>query len=43
MKTILDFQKYKNKNQKISLVTCYDYSFAKILNASIKYSSPLVL
>ena len=34
MKTVLDFKKYKNKNQKISMVTCYDFSFAKILNAS---------
>ncbi len=34
MKTILDFQSYKNKNQKITMLTCYDYTFAKILNAS---------
>lgn len=34
MKTILDFQAYKNKNQKITMVTCYDYTFAKILNSS---------
>lgn len=34
MKTILDVQKYKNKNQKISMITCYDFSFAKILNSS---------
>lgn len=34
MKTILDFQQYKNKKQKISMLTCYDYFFAKILNTS---------
>lgn len=34
MKTILDFQAYKNKNQKITMVTCYDYTFAKILNST---------
>jgi 3-methyl-2-oxobutanoate hydroxymethyltransferase len=32
MKTILDFQAFKKKNQKITMVTCYDYSFAKVLN-----------
>jgi 3-methyl-2-oxobutanoate hydroxymethyltransferase len=34
MKTILDFQDKKNKKQKISMITCYDYSFAQIVNAS---------
>lgn len=34
MKTVVDFQIYKSKNQKISMITCYDFSFAKILNAS---------
>ncbi len=31
MNTILDFQKKKNAGQKITMVTCYDYSFAKII------------
>lgn len=31
---ILDFQTKKAKGEKISMVTCYDYSFARILNAS---------
>lgn len=31
MKSILDFQKKKLAQEKISMVTCYDYSFAKIL------------
>ncbi len=34
MKTILDFQTFKNKNQKITMLTCYDYTFAKILNTT---------
>lgn len=34
MKTILDFHDRKQKKQKISMVTCYDYSFARILAAS---------
>ena len=34
MKTVLDFQRYKDNKQKISMITCYDYSFARILNAS---------
>ncbi len=34
MKTILDFAKAKNKEQKITMLTCYDYTFAKILNKS---------
>lgn len=29
---ILEFQERKQKGQKISMITCYDYSFAKILN-----------
>lgn len=32
--TILEFQAKKTKGEKISMVTCYDYSFAKILAAS---------
>ncbi len=31
MNTILDFQKKKNASQKITMVTCYDYSFARII------------
>ncbi|MBS0288437.1 MAG: 3-methyl-2-oxobutanoate hydroxymethyltransferase [Proteobacteria bacterium] len=31
---ILDFQKMKNMNQKISMVTCYDYWSAQVLNSS---------
>jgi 3-methyl-2-oxobutanoate hydroxymethyltransferase len=31
MKSILDFQKKKINKQKISMITCYDYSFAKII------------
>ncbi|WP_374034200.1 3-methyl-2-oxobutanoate hydroxymethyltransferase [Bdellovibrio bacteriovorus] len=31
MKTILDFQDKKSKKQKISMITCYDYSFARIV------------
>ncbi|MGZ3772487.1 MAG: 3-methyl-2-oxobutanoate hydroxymethyltransferase [Pseudobdellovibrionaceae bacterium] len=34
MKTILDFHEKKLKNQKISMITCYDYSFARILAAT---------
>lgn len=34
MKTILDFQEKKDKKQKISMITCYDYSFARIVAAS---------
>lgn len=34
MKTILDFASKKNKKEKISMVTCYDYSFAKIVAES---------
>ncbi|HRO67012.1 MAG TPA: 3-methyl-2-oxobutanoate hydroxymethyltransferase [Pseudobdellovibrionaceae bacterium] len=32
--SILDFQAKKQKNEKISMLTCYDYSFARILNES---------
>jgi 3-methyl-2-oxobutanoate hydroxymethyltransferase len=32
--TILDFQDKKIKRQKISMVTCYDYTFAKILDGT---------
>ncbi|API87197.1 3-methyl-2-oxobutanoate hydroxymethyltransferase [Francisella uliginis] len=32
MKSILDFEKAKIKQQKISMITCYDYSFANIIN-----------
>lgn len=32
MKSILDFQKKKNSQKKISMVTCYDFTFAKILS-----------
>ncbi len=31
---IQDFKLKKEKNQKISMITCYDYSFAKILNST---------
>lgn len=31
MKSILDFQKKKNAGEKISMLTCYDFTFAKIL------------
>lgn len=34
MKNILEFQVKKNKAEKITMMTCYDYSFAKILNSS---------
>lgn len=34
MKSVLDFAKWKEQGQKISMVTCYDSTFAKILNAS---------
>jgi len=30
--TILDIKKMKTENQKISMVTCYDYTFAKIVD-----------
>ena len=30
--TILDFQEKKKQKQKISMITCYDFSFAQILN-----------
>lgn len=31
MKSVLDFQKKKVSGQKITMVTCYDYTFAKII------------
>lgn len=31
MKSILDFQKKKNSKEKITMVTCYDFAFAKII------------
>jgi 3-methyl-2-oxobutanoate hydroxymethyltransferase len=34
MKSILDFGKKKSQGQKISMVTCYDYGMAKLMNAS---------
>lgn len=34
MKSILEFKNYKQKKQKIVMATCYDYSFARILNAT---------
>ncbi len=34
MKNITDFQKMKENNQKISMVTCYDYWSAGIINDS---------
>lgn len=30
--TILEFQEKKKKHQKISMITCYDFSFAQVLN-----------
>ena len=32
MKSVLDFQKKKKTGQKITMVTCYDYTFAKIVS-----------
>lgn len=34
MNSILDFKKYKIEMKKLSMVTCYDYSFAKAVNSS---------
>lgn len=34
MKSILEFQNKKLERQKISMITCYDYSFARIVNGS---------
>lgn len=34
LKTVLDFQKMKEQGQPISMVTCYDYTSAKIVNRS---------
>lgn len=30
--TTLDFQKFKSENKKISMITCYDATFARIIN-----------
>ena len=32
MKTVLEFQAKKNKQEKITMLTCYDYSFSKIID-----------
>ncbi|MBQ9205678.1 MAG: 3-methyl-2-oxobutanoate hydroxymethyltransferase [Treponema sp.] len=32
--TTLDFQKFKDENRKISMITCYDSTFARIINDS---------
>lgn len=32
--TILDFKKMKSENRRISMATCYDYTFARILDQS---------
>lgn len=34
MKTIIDFHDRKVSGDKISMITCYDYSFARIVNSS---------
>lgn len=34
MKSILEFSQKKKKNEKITMVTCYDFSFARILSNS---------
>lgn len=34
MKTIADFQKKKIKREKITMLTCYDYTFAKLISES---------
>jgi 3-methyl-2-oxobutanoate hydroxymethyltransferase len=34
MKSILDFQTKKQQKQKISMITCYDYSFARLVASS---------
>lgn len=34
MKTVLDFSKWKDQGRKISMVTCYDSTLARILNTS---------
>lgn len=34
MKSVLDFQKKKTAGEKITMITCYDYSFAKIAGES---------
>ncbi len=32
MKNILEFQSKKNKSEKITMITCYDYSFSKMID-----------
>ena len=34
MKTIFDFVKYKKQQKKISMITCYDYSFAQLIEST---------
>jgi 3-methyl-2-oxobutanoate hydroxymethyltransferase len=34
LKNILDFQRWKDSNTKISMITCYDYWSAKIISQS---------
>jgi 3-methyl-2-oxobutanoate hydroxymethyltransferase len=34
MKSVLDFQKMKNEGHRISMITCYDYTSARIVAAS---------
>lgn len=41
MKSILEFQKKKNNDEKITMVTCYDYAFARII-ADTKVDAILV-
>ena len=36
MKTVLDFLKMKTQGQKISMVTCYDYTSARIVSAPMR-------
>ena len=31
MKTIIDLQKMKQENKKITMITCYDHAFARII------------
>lgn len=32
MKNVLEFQNKKNKSEKITMITCYDYSFSKLID-----------
>ncbi|RYZ63976.1 MAG: 3-methyl-2-oxobutanoate hydroxymethyltransferase, partial [Proteobacteria bacterium] len=34
MKSVLDFPKAKSKNELISMVTCYDYTSARIVETT---------